>query len=161
MEISLSQMPKQIKNVLTAFIFTATIGFSIGLFFINHTTHFKVKGIEQNYLGNEEDETADEMLFRKSEREILTTIHNHITSMSLLFLAVGLIFALTPIAKRYKWLAIEPFVSLFLTFGSIYFLWKFEWKWISYVTMISGIAMSTSFYIMVYFSLQSLLSKKR
>ena len=35
MEISLSQMPKQIKNVLTAFIFTATIGFSIGLFFIN------------------------------------------------------------------------------------------------------------------------------
>jgi hypothetical protein len=160
MDFSTDILPLPVKRVLIAFLITATVGFSIGLFFINHTTHFKIEGIEQNYLGNENDEMADEMIFRKSEREILTTIHNHITSMSLLFLCVALIFTLTPTAQRYTWLAVEPFISLILTFGSIWFLWKYEFRWISYITMLSGIAMSASFYIMVYISLKNLLTKK-
>ena len=122
----LDKLPLPTLKILLSFVVVATIGFSIGVFFINHTTDFKPKGIKENYLGNEDNENAEEMKFRKSEREILTTIHNHITSMSLLFLAMGIIFSFTPVAQKYSLLAIEPFISLLLTFGSIYFLWKFE-----------------------------------
>ncbi len=160
MEINISHLPQQLRLVLLSFLVVSSIGFGIGVFFIEHTTHFAPKGISENYLGNEDDENAEEMKFKKSKREILTTIHNHITAMSVLFLVVAAIFSLTPFARRYKWLAIEPFVSLLLTFGSIYFVWAYQLTWLSYVIMLSGIAMTASFYLMVVLSIYILCSKK-
>ena len=79
------QFPKEIKALLVAFICTLSIGFYSGISFVRTTTNANPNGIEQRYLGNEEDENATKMMFKKSEGEIMTTVHSHILSLSVIF----------------------------------------------------------------------------
>jgi hypothetical protein len=120
------------------------LGFFTGFNFVRVTTSLKASGIEQNYLGNEDDEEAEEMHFRKSEKEILTLIHNHILSLSVIFFILGVLLSMTHISNPLKsFLLFEPFVSLLLTFGGMYVLWKGV-IWFKYVIIISGTAMVLS-----------------
>jgi predicted tellurium resistance membrane protein TerC len=101
--------------------------------------------IESHYLGNENDEAAEVMKFKKSEGEILTVVHNHILSLSVIFFLLSLILATTSINKKFKYfLMIEPFLSIILTFGGIYFLWS-GITWFKYVVIFSGMLMTFSF----------------
>jgi len=43
---------------------------------------------------------------------------------------------------------IEPFISVILTFGGLYLLWK-ELLWMKYIVMCSGILMTLTFTISV------------
>ena len=52
-----------------------------------------VSDIETHYLGNENDEDAEIMKFKKNEREILTIVHGHILSMSVIFFFIGINFS--------------------------------------------------------------------
>ena len=141
---TLRKLPKEIKLLFSAFIITLNIGFFTGLNFVNETTNFQSKGIENNYLGNEEDEEAEVMQFKKSKKEILTLVHTHILSLSIIFLLLGGILSLTSINKKWKtFLICEPFVSLVLTFGGIYFLWSGV-LWFKYIIMFSGLAMTAT-----------------
>lgn len=156
------QFPKEIKVVIIAFISVLSIGFYGGLSFVNTTTSMQVKGIETHYLGNEDDEEAIDMKFKKSEREILTVVHNHMLSLSVIFLLLSLILSTTSINKKLKYfLMVEPFLSIVFTFGGIYFLWK-GFTWVKYIIIISGFFMTLSFVAstlsIVY---QILFSKKR
>ncbi|WP_372802590.1 hypothetical protein [Lutibacter sp.] len=139
--------PKEIKSVILAFIIVLSVGFYGGLSFVNNTTAMQPKGIENHYLGNEDDEDAEVMMFKKNEREILTIVHNHILSMSVIFLLLSLILATTSINKKLKYfLMIEPFFSILLTFGGIYLLWS-GITWFKYIIIFSGILMTFSFVI--------------
>ncbi|MBI9042587.1 hypothetical protein [Lutibacter sp.] len=139
------QFPKEIKVVIIAFICVLSIGFYGGLSFVNTTTSMQVSGIETHYLGNEDDEEAMDMKFKKSEREILTVVHNHMLSLSVIFLLLSLILSTTSINKKVKYfLMVEPFLSIVLTFGGIYFLWK-GFTWVKYIIVISGVFMTLSF----------------
>jgi hypothetical protein len=139
------QFPKEIKVVIIAFICVLSIGFYGGLSFVNTTTSMQVSGIETHYLGNEDDEEAMDMKFKKSEREILTVVHNHMLSLSVIFLLLSLILSTTSINKKLKYfLMVEPFLSIVLTFGGIYFLWK-GFTWVKYIIVISGVFMTLSF----------------
>jgi hypothetical protein len=115
-----------------------------------------------NYLGNENShEEEDKMIFKKSEQEILTIIHTHVVSFSLIFFALGLILLAADISRPVKFfLLIEPFVSVFLTFGGIWMLWK-EIHWFKYVVMVSGISMTVSYYTTVALILFQLLTPGR
>ncbi len=138
----LSQLPKEIKLLISVFVLTLNIGFFTGLNFVNETTEFQVKGLETNYLGNELDEDAEVMKFKMSKKRVLTLVHNHILSLSVVFLLLGVILSLTSINKRIKTiLIIEPFLSILLTFGGIYFLWNGV-IWVKYVIVLSGMAMT-------------------
>ncbi len=138
----LSQLPKEIKLLISVFVLTLNIGFFTGLNFVNETTEFQVKGLETNYLGNELDEDAEVMKFKMSKKRVLTLVHNHILSLSVVFLLLGVILSLTSINKRIKTiLIIEPFFSILLTFGGIYFLWNGV-IWVKYVIVLSGMAMT-------------------
>ena len=138
----LSQLPKEIKLLISVFVLTLNIGFFTGLNFVNETTEFQVKGVETNYLGNELDEDAEVMKFKMSKKRVLTLVHNHILSLSVVFLLLGVILSLTSINKRIKTiLIIEPFLSILLTFGGIYFLWNGV-IWVKYVIVLSGMAMT-------------------
>lgn len=138
---------KEIKLMITVFVITLNIGFFTGINFVKETSTFQTKGIEVNYLGNENDEDAEEMKFKKSKKEILTLIHNHILSMSIIFFLLGGLLSLTSVNKRFKSiLIIEPFVSIVLTFGGIYVLWS-GIIWFKYIVMISGLAMTLTFII--------------
>jgi len=144
------QFPKEIKTLILVFIIVLSIGFYGGLSFVNSTTSMKVQGVETNYLGNEYDEEAEVMKFKKSKREILTIVHNHILSMSVIFFLLSLILATTSVNKKLKYfLMIEPFLSVLLTFGSIYFLWSGV-LWFKYIIIFSGILMTFSFVIATF-----------
>ncbi|WP_372795528.1 hypothetical protein [Lutibacter sp.] len=141
------QFPKEIKAVIFVFIITLSVGFYGGLSFVNNTTSMQPKGVESHYLGNEDDEDAETMKFKKNEREILTIVHNHILSMSVIFFLLSLILSTTSINKKLKYfLMIEPFISVFLTFGGIYFLWS-GILWFKYIIMFSGVLMTLTFLI--------------
>lgn len=154
---SLVKFPKEVRLLVLAFIITLSIGFFTGINFVKATTTFKFKGIETNYLGNENDEEAEVMQFKKTEREVLTLIHNHILSMSIIFLLLGGILSLTALNKKFKKiLMIEPFISIVLTFGGIYILWTGV-IWFKYIIIISGIAMFISFVLSSYIILKEII----
>ncbi|MFZ2282815.1 MAG: hypothetical protein WAV86_02985 [Lutibacter sp.] len=139
------QFPKEIKSLILVFIIVLSVGFYGGLSFVNNTTSMNSSEIESHYLGNENDEAAEVMKFRKSEGEILTVVHNHILSLSVIFFMLSLILATTSINKKFKYfLMIEPFLSIILTFGGIYLLWS-GITWFKYVVIFSGILMTFSF----------------
>jgi len=150
----LKQFPKEVKLLITTFIITLNIGFFTGINFVRITSTFDSNGIETNYLGNEKDEDAEIMQFKKSEREIITLVHNHILSMSLIFFLLGVILSLTSINRKVKSiLMFEPFVSIILTFGGIYILWTGV-LWFKYIIMLSGIAMILSIVLSSFFILK-------
>ena len=157
---SIYRFPKEIKTLIFVFLCTLSIGFYSGISFVRTTTNANPTGIEQRYLGNENDENASKMMFKKSEGEIITTIHSHILSLSVIFFLVALILSTTSIHPKLKlFLIIEPFISLVLTFGGIYLLWK-ELHWMKYIIMVSGFLMTASYTISIFIIFKQLLSKK-
>lgn len=146
----LHQFPREIKSVIFIFMIVLSVGFYGGLGFVNNTTSMEVSGIESHYLGNEDVEDAEIMQFKKSEREILTIVHNHILSMSVIFFLLSIILATTSMNKKLKYfLMVEPFVSIMLTFGGIYLLWSGV-LWFKYIIIFSGILMTLSFVVATF-----------
>lgn len=157
---SISQFSTEVKGLIFAFIITLSIGFYSGIRFVNDTSNSNPTGIEERYLGNENDENATVMKFKKSKGEVMTMVHNHILSLSVIFFLLGGIVATTDINKKLKSvLMIEPFVSILCTFGGIYFLWT-GILWMKYLIMISGILMTIAFTASVFFILKGLFIKK-
>jgi hypothetical protein len=152
--------PKEIKLLIGTFLVVLSIGFYTGLLFVSETSSANPNGIEEHYLGNEDIENAEIMKFKKSPREMLTTVHSHILSMSLIFFLLGLILAVTKLNTNLKlFLIIEPFVSVLLTFGGIYFLWK-GMSWFKYLVMFSGTLMTLTFTISTFIIFLQLFKKK-
>jgi len=151
--------PKELKLLIATFIVVLSIGFFTGLLFVDETSSATPNGIEEQYLGNEFDEHAEVMKFKKSDQEMLTLVHNHILSMSIIFFLLGLILSTTQMNKKLKlFLMIEPFVSVILTFGGLYLLWK-GLTWMTYVVMFSGILMTLSYSLSVLIIFVQLFSK--
>lgn len=144
----LNQLPRDFRILICCFVIVLNFGFFTGFNFVRVSTSLNAKGIEQNYMGNEEDEQAEVMQFKKSEKEILTLIHNHILSLSIVFFILAVLLYMTSIPQQMKsFLLFEPFISLILTFGGIYIMWL-GLSWFKYVIMISGMAMVISILLM-------------
>lgn len=152
--------PREIKILIASFLVLLSIGFYTGLLFVNETTEIAPDGIEQQYLGNEDVIETDVMMFKKSSREILTLVHNHILSLSIIFFILALILSTTSINKKAKhFLMFEPFVSILLTFGGIYVMWTGV-IWFKYIVMISGMLMTFSFLASTLIIVTQLFKKK-
>lgn len=151
----------EIKLLIGAFIIVLSIGFFTGLLFVGETSSANPNGIEEQYLGNESDEDAEIMKFKKSDQEMLTLVHNHVLSMSIIFFLVGMILSTTKLNKKLKlFLMIEPFFSVLLTFGGIYLLWK-GLLWIKYIVMFSGTLMTLTYSFSIFIILIQLFKKKQ
>lgn len=145
LEGKLRVLPNPVKILIGTFLVVLSVGYFTGLTFVGETTSNSPQGIQENYLGNEEDKNASVMKFKKSEREMLTIVHTHILSMSVIFFLVGGLVSLTKTNSAFKkFLMIEPLLSVLLTFGGIYFMWQ-GIIWMRYIVMISGILMTFSF----------------
>lgn len=141
----LLKLPKAIRLFIGAFVIVLSIGYYTGLLFVSETSTSNPSGIEENYLGNEADENAEIMQFKKSKRQMLTIVHTHILSMSFIFFLLGVLVWLTKLPTRLKlFLTIEPFLSVLLTFGGIYFLWS-GISWFKYIVMLSGFLMTVTY----------------
>ena len=152
-------LPKEIKLLIGAFIIVLSIGFYTGLLFVGETSSANPNGIEEQYLGNEDDEDARIMRFKKSPQEMLTLVHNHILSMSIIFFLVGGIVSTTKLNKKLKlFLIVEPFFSVVFTFGGLYLLWS-GLLWMKYIVMLSGILMTLTFAVSTGVILKQLIQK--
>ncbi|MGI9531051.1 hypothetical protein [Lutimonas sp.] len=154
---ALGSMSLQFRLFVVCFVLILNVGFFTGFNFVRVTTSLNSTGIEENYLGNEEDEDAEIMHFKKSEQEVLTLVHNHILSLSLIFFVLGVLMYMTnEKSTTVGFLMFEPFVSLVLTFGGIWLLWKGV-IWFKYVIMISGSLMVFSILVMSFLIIKNCL----
>lgn len=157
----LQQFPRPIKLFIGSFVVILSFGYFTGLLFVTETSANSPTGIEENYLGNEDDEEAEVMKFRKSSREMLTIVHTHVLSMSFIFFLLGIVVWLTSIPTSWKlFLTVEPFLSVILTFGGIYLLWSGIY-WMKYIIIFSGILMTTTFSISIVLVLFQLTLKPK
>jgi hypothetical protein len=155
----LPNLPKDIKLFIGVFVIVLSVGFYAGLLFVSQTSTTDPEGLVENYLGNEEDEAAALMKFKKSEREMLTIVHTHILSMSFIFFLLGGLVWLARLPKRLKlFLTVEPFLSVLFSFGGIYFLWSGV-LWMKYVVIFSGFLMTMTFAISTIIVLHQLALK--
>ena len=154
---SLSELSKEFKYLIATFGLVTSIGFISSVVFVDYSNSTTPNGLVEQYNGNEfSEDDIDVMKFKKSEREILTIIHSHILSMSVIFFLMGFLVCMTNINFRLKlFLAIEPFVSILLTFGGIYLLWL-EILWFKYVVIFSGVLMTLSFLLSAFLILKDL-----
>jgi len=153
-------LPNYVKQFIAAFVIVLSVGYFTGLNFVRQTDSASPNGLEENYLGNEEVEDVAVMKFKKGEREMLTILHTHILSISFIFFMLGGLVAITSLSSKLKaFLMIEPFVSILLTFGGIYFMWKGV-LWMKWVVMISGILMTVVYVLAAGAVLWQLASSK-
>jgi len=160
-EITLIKLHSNIKKLLSLFIFVLTIGVGTGLIYLSTTAGTKFSGIEEHYNGSDiEDEFDIPEKYPKTINNLLLTTHNHLLSLSLIFLSIGIIFSFnTMINGRFKWFLIyEPFFSILLTFGGIWGL-RFISPYFLWVISISGTLMYLSYFIMAIISLIELNKK--
>jgi len=158
----LREFPSVIKIIFFCVVINLTAGVSFGLYYIGNTTSFSNKGTYEHYTGSE---TTDEFdipeKYPKPISELITTTHNHIISLTFIFIIVGGIFFFSSIitGKAKYFLIIEPFFSILVTFGGIWFI-RFGFPFFSYIVIFSGILMYLSFFIMVTSILYELPLKK-
>ena len=153
-------LPKELKLLIAVFIIVLSIGFFSGLLFVGETSSVDPNGIEEQYLGNEDDENAEVMKFKKSDKEMLSIVHSHILSMSVIFFLLGILISITKLPRKLKlFLMTEPLLSILLTFGGLFMLWE-GIIWMKYIVMISGILMTFSFTGSVIIILKQLLKKQ-
>ncbi len=156
---SIHQFSKELKLLIFVFLCTLSIGFYGGITFVKHSTNGNATGIEQRYLGNENDVTASTMQFKKTEASVLTLVHNHILSLSMIFFALALLVATTSISKKWQlFLMLEPFISILFTFGGIYFLWLGH-TWVKYIVLVSGVLMTLTYTASIFIVGAQLLKK--
>ena len=155
----LLKLPSSIKWFIGTFVLVLSIGYGTGLLFVSQTTAISSSGLVENYMGNEEDQEADIMKFKKGEREMLTIVHTHILSMSFIFFLLGILVWMAKLPQRLKiFLTMEPLVSVILTFGGIYLMWS-GLLWMKYVVILSGFLMTSTFGISVIIVLYQLIQK--
>ena len=153
-------LPRYAKQFIAAFVIVLSVGYFTGIQFVRQTDSDHPNGIEENYLGNEQIEDAKIMKFEKGDREMLTILHTHILSISFIFFLLGGLVAITSLPKKLKtFLMVEPFISIILTFGGIYFLWS-GILWMKWVVLFSGILMTLVYVVSAGSILFQLLKKE-
>jgi len=159
-DFKLAQLPTELKWLTAIFLLVLSIGFFTGINFVHFTTDAHPQGIEENYLGNEDNLEAVEMKFRKTQSQMLNITHTHILSMSVIFFILSVLVYFTSLKLWLrKFLMIEPLLSVLFTFGGIYLLWS-GITWMKYVVMVSGALMTFSFLGSVFLIYLELLRHK-
>lgn len=157
----ISELSKELKTLITAFVIVLSVGFYSGIRFVNETDSHTASGVYENYLGNEENEDAEVFKFKKTDREMISIVHSHIISMALIFLSIGGLLSMVPLGKKLKYfITIEPFVSIILTFGGIYLMWM-GIEWMRYIVIVSGILMTLCYTAAVVLILKHTLVKSK
>jgi hypothetical protein len=160
-DLQLRKVKGTIRSFLIMFVISLSFGYASGLYYISISSGFTGKSVEENYLGNEDDEEAGTMKFKMKEKEVLSIIHSHVISFALIFLALGfLLFHSSFSTKLISFLSIEPFISLLFSFGGIWLMWK-GIDWMKYIVIISGSLMHLVFLTSILLILIDLLAKRR
>lgn len=149
--LPLYQWPGQLKLLVITFVIVLSIGVTTGLIYVGLTTGMNPVGTSEHYSGSEAPDDFDiPEKYPQSLEHMLLTTHTHIISFAIIFIFLGGLFYFTSIlGDGWKiFFMIEPLISTLVTFGSIWGI-RYIHSGFSFVTMVSGILMYTSFYFMV------------
>lgn len=149
-ELKLYQLPGKLKVLLFLVVFNITAGVAVGLYYVANTTHLSPAGTSEHFSGSSiEDEFDIPEKYPKPVSELLTTTHNHIISMTFIFLVIGAIFYFnSTITGPWKiFLIAEPFFSILTTFGGIWLI-RFVHPCFAYLVIPSGILLYTCYFVM-------------
>ena len=148
--ILLHQLPVKLKLLLLLTVVNLTVGVGIGLYYVANTTELTPAGTAEHFSGSEIDAEFDiPEKYPKPVSELLITTHNHILSLTLIFLVIGGIFYFnsTITGGLKNFLIAEPFISILTTFGGIWLI-RFVHSAFVYLVIPSGILMYTCYFIM-------------
>jgi hypothetical protein len=152
----LRDLPQEIRLMTLLFLFCMLFGYGASFTVLIDQTSLTPSGIEENYNGNEDNEEADIIKFKKSKFEMLTTIHSHVFTLSLLFLTIGAMVYFTGLPTSLKYfLMLEPMVSLMVSFGSLIFMWQGHIAF-KYLVYLSGGLMHTAFVVTIFLLIREL-----
>ncbi len=157
----LRDVDRTMRLFLTAFLLVLTVGYTIGLFFVDHTTSGTTQGLSEHFRGTPENSESAELKYAKSADEMYIFLHNHILSLSLVFAAIGAIFYFhsMPPGLLKDFLIVEPFVAIITTFGGIWMM-RFVSEYFSWLVLASGISMVGCYIVMVALVLKELWLRK-
>jgi len=144
--VSLRDLPRDAKVLVTAFLVVVTIGYTTGLAYVYGTTRMAPRGIGAHYAGSDDER---EMKFPKSPLELIQTTHNHVLSLSLLFGVLGALLLAAEMSSRLRRaLIIESFAAILTSFSSLWLV-RYVSRGFSWLLLASGVAMALSFYATV------------
>ena len=146
----LYELPRKLKFLCFLTIFNLTIGVGVGLYYVGYTTQYSSTGISEHFSGSEVSDDFDiPDKYPKPFSELLNTTHTHVISMTFIFIITGGIFFFNSLitGSIKTFLIVEPFISIIVTFGGIWFV-RFIHPGFSYLVILSGILMYLSFFIM-------------
>ena len=148
------------RTFLSFFLITMLIGILTGLGYVYYTTNMNPSGTVEHYNGSEvlDDEIPEE--FPKPLEEMILSTHAHVNSFALISLIIGVIFyfnSLIPGTLKLI-LMIEPFISILITFLSLWGLRYINDQFV-YVVIISSFLMYLFWIAMILTCLYELQKK--
>jgi hypothetical protein len=143
----LRNLPKELKLLALLFVLAMLFGYGASFVLIMDQTSLTPSGIDQNYNGNEGIDDVETMKFKKSKYEMLSSVHSHVFTLSLIFLVTGVMVYFTTLPTKIKmFLIAEPIISLIVTFSSLILLWQGLMAF-RYLVFLSGAIMHGTFVI--------------
>jgi hypothetical protein len=164
MQIKLYKLDRTQRHFLAAFVSLLMIATLLGLAFVYQTTQFEKSGVVERYNGSGVDSDAEMDVpesYPKSAIELLLNTHNHLFGFSFVFFSLGMLFYFnSTLAGFWKYvLMVEPFLSVLLTFSSIWAM-RFIHPDFVFVTLISAFFTYAALFVMGIILLYELLYKK-
>ena len=148
--------PSDLKIMIVAFVIVLALGVTIGLIYVGINTNYTPLGTQSFYAGDQVSPNFEiPEQYPKSLEALLLTTHTHVIALSLIFFIMGGLLFFTDILHR-KWklfFMIEPLISTLITFGSFFAIRYIHPNFV-YFTMVSGILMYVSFYVMAFIVIQ-------
>ena len=160
---TLREQNDHVKLLIVAFTICLVVGVSIGLVYIYTTESTSAAGTIEHYRGS--DVTGDFDIpdkYPKTFEGMLLTTHTHVIAFAIIFLILGLFWAMNSIVVGWwkLFFLVEPFVSVLITFLSLWGI-RYVSDSFSYISMVFGILTYTSFYLMAWIILLDLLNRQK
>ena len=160
---TLREQNDQVKLLIVAFTICLVVGVSIGLVYIYTTESTSAAGTIEHYRGS--DVTGDFDIpdkYPKTFEGMLLTTHTHVIAFAIIFLILGLFWAMNSIVVGWwkLFFLVEPFVSVLITFLSLWGI-RYVSDSFSFISMVFGILTYASFYLMAWIILLDLLNRQK
>ena len=151
----LPELEKNTKSIILSYLIVLGIGMTFGLSYVYLTSEMQPSGMVERYLGNNNEW---EPKLAKTLMDLVSHAHDHITMFSIVFLSLSLIFNQTSTINGSwkRFLIIEPFFSILITFTGFFAL-RYITSNFAYIIMLSSGLMYIAFYITLFVCLYELI----
>ena len=155
LDSKLPELEKNTKSIILSYLIVLGIGMTFGLSYVYLTSEMQPSGMVERYLGNNDEW---EPKLAKTLMDLVSHAHDHITMFSIVFLSLSLIFNQTSTINGSwkRFLIIEPFFSILITFTGFFAL-RYISSNFAYIIMLSSGLMYIAFYVMLFVCLYELI----